>query len=644
MAQSDAELIKRTLAGDDAAFGFLVDKYKGAVHALAYRKIGDFQIAEEITQDAFMKAYRNLGNLKDPARFPGWLYVIAARCCISWQRKKRLPTQSLEEVNETQMRSLNWSKYMDTRAREQVHDALESLPESERTVLTLYYLGGLTCEEIARFIGTSRNAVKGRLYRARCRMKEEIMKTIEQDWGMIQLPPAFTQRIVEWIRPLKPTTPVSSKPLTPWIAAATFAAVVSLLLGFGLMQTTTYQPPYTLTRAESEFMVELTEAPISEMLTPKQSNVIRSGGASNHGLGHGNTSEGPILALTNSAQSERKSGEIVWKQTNGPYGGFIWTLLVTPEDGTIYAGTDDSGIFRSEDGGNTWVQRNKGLDFPHVEALIRVGKTIYAGTRIGGVFRSKDGGDSWEHSGLKESIIRTLASSKDGTLYASVFKKGIFRSDDGGNSWAQLDTSWTQFDTNFMGHANNVIWSLLVKGNTIYAGTQGKVFRSQDEGDSWTEIKPKFTDGTIYALAASGDTLYAGTAGDGIFRSRDKGNSWTQINTGLTRNIVHSIAVSGNDLYIGADGAIFHSNDGGDSWRELNTGLTDQRVLTIAVYESNLYAGTAGFGILRSKDRGRTWAQAKMGLTAQQVKTLVFWGQTLYAGAEYGGVSRSEDG
>ena len=98
MAQSDAELIKRTLEGDDNAFGFLVDKYKGAVHALAYRKIGDFHIAEDITQDTFLKAYQKLSTLRHYAHFPGWLYVIAARCCISWLRENQHPTQSLDQV------------------------------------------------------------------------------------------------------------------------------------------------------------------------------------------------------------------------------------------------------------------------------------------------------------------------------------------------------------------------------------------------------------------------------------------------------------------------------------------------------------------------------------------------------------------
>ena len=70
MALHDTELIQRTLEGDESAFGFLVDKYKGSVHALAYRKLGNFHIAEEITQDTFLKAYQKLSTLKDPGRFP----------------------------------------------------------------------------------------------------------------------------------------------------------------------------------------------------------------------------------------------------------------------------------------------------------------------------------------------------------------------------------------------------------------------------------------------------------------------------------------------------------------------------------------------------------------------------------------------
>ena len=75
MIQNDTELIQRTLAGDENAFGSLVKKYQKAVHALAWRKIGDFHVAQEITQDAFLKAYQKLSTLKNHNAFSGWVYV-----------------------------------------------------------------------------------------------------------------------------------------------------------------------------------------------------------------------------------------------------------------------------------------------------------------------------------------------------------------------------------------------------------------------------------------------------------------------------------------------------------------------------------------------------------------------------------------
>ena len=100
MKNNDAELIQRVLEGDDNAFATLVGKYQKQVHALAWRKIGDFHIAEEITQDTFLKAYKRLATLKRPQRFVSWLYVIAANRCSSWLRKKQLKTEPLEQLEE----------------------------------------------------------------------------------------------------------------------------------------------------------------------------------------------------------------------------------------------------------------------------------------------------------------------------------------------------------------------------------------------------------------------------------------------------------------------------------------------------------------------------------------------------------------
>ena len=98
MKNNDAALIQRVLGGDDTAFSVLVKKYQRSVHALAWRKIGDFHIAEDITQDTFLKAYQRLSTLKKPQRFGSWLYVITANQCKAWLRKNRAWTQTLEDT------------------------------------------------------------------------------------------------------------------------------------------------------------------------------------------------------------------------------------------------------------------------------------------------------------------------------------------------------------------------------------------------------------------------------------------------------------------------------------------------------------------------------------------------------------------
>ena len=113
------------------------------------------------------------------------------------------------------MNAQSWAKYADARVREEIHNALESLPESERTVLTLYYMAGMTCDEIGRFIGTSCSAIRDRLYRARIRLKEELTM-IEETLGGFQLPPALTQEIMRRILNVPLTSGPTSKPLVPW--------------------------------------------------------------------------------------------------------------------------------------------------------------------------------------------------------------------------------------------------------------------------------------------------------------------------------------------------------------------------------------------------------------------------------------------
>ena len=446
MALHETELIQRTLAGDESAFRFLVDKYKGSVHALAYRKLGDFHTAEEITQDTFLKAYQKLSTLKDPVRFPGWLYVIAARCCISWLRQNRLQTESLDSV-EGEMNTQSWTKYTDARLREEVHNALESLPESERTVLTLYYMAGMTSEEIGRFIGTSCGAIRDRLYRARMHLKEELTM-IEETLGGFQLPPTLTQEIMRQIpNGSLNSAPTTSKPLAPWVVA-TSLAVVTLLIGLGIKQATTFQLPYSFDAPKSAMMVEIVDAPIIETPVAEFSQVNRTGGIIGGETGNGNREDGSIKGTTVDSQNDIESDDIGWTQTNGPYGGAITVLHATPE-GTLFAGTE-VGIFRSADSGKTWTPAREGLRvspdniLPNILVLTQEGNTLYAGTN-GGLFYSTNGGNSWQqltHFGDAWGISG-VAIIGDRLYIGRYLQESVFYSDDNGKSWTQIDSGLT---------------------------------------------------------------------------------------------------------------------------------------------------------------------------------------------------------
>ena len=149
MEQNDVQLIQRILQGDQEAFSPLVKKYQQGVHALVWRKIGDFHIAQEITQDAFLQAYRKLGTLKNPTQFSGWLYVIAANLCRSWFRKNRMPVpESLDATEANEVDRVSYSQYVaekqeadaDETRREVVKKLLQKLPESER-IYTLAAIG-----------------------------------------------------------------------------------------------------------------------------------------------------------------------------------------------------------------------------------------------------------------------------------------------------------------------------------------------------------------------------------------------------------------------------------------------------------------------------------------------------------------------
>ena len=307
MRNNNTELIQRILAGDDAAFACLVKKYQKRIHTLAWRKIGDFHIAEDITQETFLQVYQKLPTLKDPRRFPGWLYVIANRCCIAWLRKKRIQTHPMAEMDITMAEGSSYSRYIAAEQAENTAEAkqelvknlLAKLKESDRTVITLYYFGEMTYSEISEFLGVSVNTVATRVHRARERLKA-YEPVIREALGSFLLSPNLTENIMREIPRIQPLSPTGGNPpIVPWAIATSMAILVVMMLGIGDRYLVRFQQPYSFD-ATSEMTVELIDAPIVLDLPSKPNvrNQVGQAATSGEGGTNGSQTSKTVLSAT----------------------------------------------------------------------------------------------------------------------------------------------------------------------------------------------------------------------------------------------------------------------------------------------------------------------------------------------------------
>lgn len=138
---------------------------------------------------------------------------------------------------------------------------LAKLPESERTVITLYYLGEMTTREISKFLGVSVNTITSRLQRARKRLQQEQASLIEEVLGGVQLPANFAENIAARLGDIKPMPSPGGKPSVPWLAFGVTAILVVLCLGISNQYLVRFQKPYSF-EAASEPTIEISEAPI----------------------------------------------------------------------------------------------------------------------------------------------------------------------------------------------------------------------------------------------------------------------------------------------------------------------------------------------------------------------------------------------
>ncbi len=634
MKNADVELIQRVLDGDDTAFSTLVGKYQRSVHALVWRKIGDFHIAEDITQETFLKAYQKLSELKEPQSFVSWLYVIAANRCKAWLRKKRVWTQSLESTSNTELEKATYSSYVieeneRTSAeaqREVVKKLLAKLQESDRTVITLYYLGGMTYEEISRFLGVSVSSIKNRLYRARQHLKKE-EPMIREALENYQITPHLTEKIMQEIARLKPAAPSGSKPLVPWAITASSVVLIVLMLGIGSQHLVHFQKPYSLD-AHAETTVELIDAPIVLNLDTNP-DVRRQLGSSNAIGNNDNDGQKPDEVLLADVQIEGEEVYVPkqqWIQSEPIKGSPLMNMLGTPE-GDVYVLGDELSFYKLPADGKQWqhISDMGSLDtwWTPRPPIAKWKNTLYM-IPSNNLFVSINDGKTWDllYSWQEEKYWTPIELVLTEDVFYVAFTSGILRSEDKGKTWEAMDKG-----------LKGRISSLVKVQHVLFTATDTGLYRLNPEVEVWERLKlPAPEIGRIFSVAATEDKLYiaAEFSWDGqvdprkvdqglergwwIFRSTDLGDSWKDIaptNAWPIKGRPPEIElIAAGETLLTMENGMVRSTDGGDTWMPPQTPGTSPSTISgfpTAVLNERVFYVYSWDGLHRSTDGGKSW-------------------------------------
>ena len=327
-----------------------------------------------------------------------------------------------------------------------------------------------------------------------------------------------------------------------------------------------------------------------------------------------------------------------------PAGSFdIFVVKLEPPNeppGAIYAGTGLPGVFKSTDGGATWI--NVGVFSSGVEAVV-IDPTnpaiVYAGTGFSGVFRSLNGGATWASAstGLPSfSGVRTLAidPANPSTLYAGVCPSGeppacpnggAFKSTNGAASWFPINTGIT----------NKLVRELAIdptQTSTIYAASHGRFFKSTDAGAGWAGTPmPGSGPEALVIDPQNTATLYLGLTLFSLWKSTDAGASWAAASNGLLSHVVTALDIDPSSpltLYSGTfGGGIFKTTNGASNWAAINSWLLNTTITALAVdpaTTSTVYAGTA-MGVFKTTNAGASWFASSSGLPLTRVTSLAIF-------------------
>jgi RNA polymerase sigma-70 factor (ECF subfamily) len=183
MEERDAETVSRARQGDGEAFRALVEQHSRTVFRLAYRMTGNEHDADDVVQDTFLRAYRQLGRFEERAHFGTWLYRIAVNCSLDLMRRRRRHDERSSPLDT----ELSGGRQLvddnlpapdraafNSELRDVVTTALETLSPMERSAFVLRHYEGLSIDEIGKVLGLRVNATKHSIFRAVRKMRREL--------------------------------------------------------------------------------------------------------------------------------------------------------------------------------------------------------------------------------------------------------------------------------------------------------------------------------------------------------------------------------------------------------------------------------------------------------------------------------------
>ena len=166
--QPDTELVRQIQSGDDAAFDEVMRRYKRPVVNFVYRMLGNSEDANDVAQEAFVRAYRNLDTYRPETKFSTWLFALARNAAIDhWRWRQRHPRESLESVPPMTAATGTVEEVAAREIGAAIAAALAKLPEDQRAAVVWAEYYGMSYAEIAGVMHCSEKSVESRLYRAK---------------------------------------------------------------------------------------------------------------------------------------------------------------------------------------------------------------------------------------------------------------------------------------------------------------------------------------------------------------------------------------------------------------------------------------------------------------------------------------------